>query len=294
MAPHPLTTWNLDPLAILFVAALLGTYFAAIGPLRERFALGDPVARRRVGYFVAGCALLLLIVVSPLDTLARHYLFSAHAVQLFLLITAVAPLLMAGLPEWLVGLLLPLESLREATRGLLFPVIAILAFNGIIIIWHIGPLYEAALRTPWLYDLQLLCILLAGMVDWWPLLTPLDRHTRLANPFQLLYLAVESIPLDLFGVAMLFSRSPFYPTYEHAPRVLGIPALIDQQIAGGIVAIPNNVIDFVLMSVVFFGWIASIDQAQAERERAEADAERAELEAHTLALEAEEQRMAGH
>ncbi len=293
MGWRPLTTWNLDPLAIVFVLALLGAYLVVVGPLRERFALGEPVSRRRIVYFVVGCALLAFTVLSPLDTLARHYLFSAHAVQLFLLITVVAPLLMAGLPEWLVALILPLESLREATRGLLFPVIAILAFNGIIIVWHIGPLFEAALRTRWLYDLQLLCILLAGMVDWWPLLTPLDRHTRLASPFQLLYLAVESVPLDLFGVATLFSRSPFYPTYEHAPRVLGIPALIDQQIAGGIVAIPNNVIDFALMSVVFFGWLASIDRAQAERERTEAEAELAELEARTLAREAEEQPTAG-
>jgi cytochrome c oxidase assembly factor CtaG len=209
-------------------------------------------------------------------------------VQLFLLITAVAPLLMAGTPEWLIALILPLESLREATRGLLFPIVAILAFNGIIIGWHVGPLFEAALRIPWLYDLQLLCILLAGMVDWWPLLTPLDRHNRLANPLQLLYLGVESIPLDLFGIVTLFSRAPFYPTYEHAVRVFGIPALLDQQVAGGIVAIPNNVVDFVLMSVVFFGWWAEMERRQAERERAEAEAELAELEARTLSREAEQ------
>jgi cytochrome c oxidase assembly factor CtaG len=283
-----LTAWNVDPLAIAFVLVLLGAYLAVTGPLRARFHLGEPVSRQRIVLFISGCALLALTVLSPLDTLARHYLFSAHAVQLFLLITAVAPLLMAGLPEWLVALILPLESLREATRGLLFPIIAILAFNGIIITWHVGPLFEAALRTPWLYDLQLLCILLAGMVDWWPLLTPLDRDTRLASPFQLLYLGVESIPLDLFGVVTLFSRSPFYPTYEHAARIVGIPALIDQQVAGGIVAIPNNVIDFVLMSAVFFGWLAQVDRAQAERERAEDEAERAELEARTLAREAEQ------
>src|SRR5690242_4739861 len=223
-----LTAWNPDPLAIAGILVLLGAYLLAVGSLATR--LGREVPRRRIVYFVGGCVALALVVLSPLDTLARHYLFTAHAVQLFLLITVVAPLLMAGLPEWLVGLLLPLESLREATRGLMFPVAAILAFNGIIIAWHIGPLYEAALRTPWVYDLQLLCILLAGMVDWWPLLTPLDQHTRLANPFQLLYLAVESIPLDLFGIATLFSRAPFYTTYEHAPRVLGIPALLEQQI----------------------------------------------------------------
>src|SRR5690348_15735561 len=142
MPTHPSpTAWNVDPLAIAFLIVLLGAYLAVTGPLRERFQLGEPVSRRRLGMFVGGWALLALIVLSPLDTLAPHYLFTAHAVQLFLLITAVAPLLVAGTPEWLIALILPLESLREATRGLLFPIVAILAFNGIIIGWHVGPLF---------------------------------------------------------------------------------------------------------------------------------------------------------
>lgn len=280
-----LTAWTFDPLSVAAILLLLGAYWLAVVPLAQR--LGQTVSRRRIINFVGGCVLLALIVLSPLDTIARHYLFTAHAVQLFLLITVVAPLLMAGLPEWLMWRILPTQAMREATRGLMFPVVAILAFNGIIMAWHIGPLFEASLRNSALYDLQLLCTLLAGMMDWWPLLTPLDGHTRLSNPFQLLYLGVESIPLDLFGLVTLFSRGVFYPTYANAPRLFGLSALTDQQIAGGIVAVPNNVVDFVLMSVVFFGWIASVERAQNERERAQNEVELAELEARTLAREAE-------
>jgi cytochrome c oxidase assembly factor CtaG len=194
---------------------------------------------------------------------------------------------MAGLPEWLIALALPSEELREATRGLMFPIIAVLLFNGIIMAWHIVPLFEASLHNASLYDLQLLCTLVAGMVDWWPLLTPLDGHTRLSNPLQMFYLGVESIPLDVFGLVTLFSRGVFYPTYAHAPRIFNLSALTDQQIAGGVVAVPNNVVDFILMSVVFFGWIAAMERAQNERERAEDEAERVELEARALAIEAE-------
>jgi putative membrane protein len=271
--PVLLTAWNLDPLVIVALLALLGGYLATLGPLRTRFQLGDPVPRRRVVYFVSGVIVLALVVLSPLDTIARRYLFSAHAVQLFLLITAVAPLLLAGMPEWLVARLLLREEWRAATRSLIFPIVAILAFNGIIIGWHITRLYEASLHNPWLYDLQLLCILLAGMIDWWPLLTPMDRHTRLASPFQMLYLGAESLPLDLFGLITIFSRAPFYPTYAAAPRIFGVSALLDQQLAGGIIAVPNNIIDFILMSVVFFGWIARVEAEQQAREQAEVERE---------------------
>jgi len=280
-----LTDWTFDPLAIVAILLLLGAYQLAVGPLARR--LGATTPRRRVVYFVSGCAALALILLSPLDALARQYLFTAHAVQLFLLITVVAPLLMAGLPEWLVALALPTAGLREATRGLMFPIVAVLLFNGIIMAWHIVPLFEASLHNVALYDLQLLCTLLAGLMDWWPLLTPLDGNSRLSNPFQLLYLGVESIPLDVFGLVTLFSRGVFYPTYAHAPRLFELSALSDQQIAGGVVAVPNNIVDFILMSVVFFGWIAATERAQHERELAEHEAELAELETRTLAIEAE-------
>jgi len=289
-----LTAWNFDPIALAFLALLLAGYLAAIGPLRRRLG-EEPVAGRRVASFAAGWALLALTVLSPLDEIGRRYLFIAHAAQLFILITFVAPLLMLGVPEWLTSRLLATEGVRQATRSLLFPVVAILAFNGLILIWHIPQYFEPSLHDLRLHDLQLLCILLAGVVDWWPLLTPLDRDTRLASPMQILYLGAESVPIDLFGFISIFARAPFYETYAHAPRIFGIPALLDQQLAGGIIAVPNNTIDFILMSVAFFGWVARMERAQMEREAAEHEAELAELEAYTLAREAElGQADAGH
>ncbi|HEV2458978.1 MAG TPA: cytochrome c oxidase assembly protein, partial [Ktedonobacterales bacterium] len=120
MRPSP-TAWSFDPLVLAALALLLGAYFAAIGPLRRRLRIDEPVSTRRIAYFVAGWLTVLLTLVTPLDTLGRYYLFGAHTLQLFILTTIAAPLLMLGTPEWLVGLLIPLAALRNATRGLLFP-----------------------------------------------------------------------------------------------------------------------------------------------------------------------------
>ncbi len=51
--------------------------------------------------FAGGWVSLALTIISPLDTLGRYYLFSAHTAQLFIIITLSVPLLMAGLPDWL-------------------------------------------------------------------------------------------------------------------------------------------------------------------------------------------------
>jgi putative membrane protein len=271
------TSWTFDPLMLLFLVLLLAGYGALIGPLRTRFDLGDPVPTGRVASFVAGWAVTAICVISPLDALGRYALFSAHTTELLLLTTLAAPLLMIGIPEWLVWRLLPLRSLRNATRGFLFPICMALAFNVIILIWHIGPLYEDALHSTPLHDLQNIAFLVAGLLTWWPLLTPLDRQTRMSTPFQMIYLGIESLPLDIFGVAAIFAPGVFYATYAHAPRIWNMSPMLDQQIAGALLAVPGNILDIILMSVIFFVWIDRIEQRQRERERAEAERELAEL-----------------
>ena len=264
------TDWNFDPLAILVLALLLGGYLALIGPLGRR--LGEPeLPRPRIVAFVAGWALLALTVISPLDTLARHYLLTARALQVLLITTAVAPLLMAGIPEWVVWRALPVRALRDATRSLLFPLIVVVLFNGLVLVWHIPPLLNASLTNAALHDLSNLSFLLAGLLTWWPLLTPLDRDTRLAAPFQIFYLAAESLPLDIFGIFLMFKSGLVYTIYASAPRLFGISPIVDQQIAGGLLVIPGNFVDLVFMSVAFFGWINRIEQLQREREQAEED-----------------------
>jgi putative membrane protein len=264
--PSPYT-WAFDPAAILFLLALLTAYLVAIGPLRTRFQPEEPVARKQVITFVAGWAILALSVISPLDTLGRYYLFAAHTTQLFIIITAVAPMLMIGLPDTLGRKLLPTRRLREAGRDPLFTVVAIALFNLLILVWHAGPIYEAALHNTGLHDLQLLTFVVAGVLTWWPLLTPADAHGRLSSPLQILYLAAESLPLDVFGVFTIFAIGPFYTTYALAPRLFGLSVIADQQLGGGILAVPGNVIDMIIMSLVFFGWVNQIERLQRERER---------------------------
>ena len=266
--------WTFDPATIVFLIALLAAYLAAIGPLRTRYQPDKPVARQYIVSFVSGWALLALTLISPLDALGRGYLFAAHTLQLFIIITAVAPLLMLGLPDTLGHLLLPTRKLREVGRDPLFTVVAVVLFNMLILVWHAGPYYEAALHSAPLHDLQMLTFLVAGVLTWWPLLTPSDQYGRLAHPMQILYLAAESLPLDVFGIFTLFAAGPFYQTYASAPRVIGwLSVIADQQVGGGILAVPGNIVDIIIMSIVFFGWVNQMERAQREHERRQYAAE---------------------
>jgi cytochrome c oxidase assembly factor CtaG len=102
----------------------------------------------------------------------------------------------------------------------------------------------------------------------------------MSSPLQMVYLALESLPIDVFGIAIIFAPGALYATYIHAPRVTELSALVDQQAAGALLALPGNILDVFFMSVIFFIWIERIEQTQRRRERAEIERE--------LAAEAEQ------
>ncbi|MGE5333979.1 MAG: cytochrome c oxidase assembly protein [Nitrososphaerota archaeon] len=270
-----LTWWNADPVTLALLVGLLGGYALALGPLRARLLPDVAVPRGRIAAYLGGVALLGLTLLSPLDTLGREYLLTARMAQLMILVTFVAPLLMMGLPDELATRLLPVKKWREAAGTPLFVVIAVVAFNTIVLFWQIPRFYELSVQDTLWHDVANLSYLFAGILTWWPLLTPADRRARMASPLQMVYLALESLPIDIFGIAIIFAPAPLYATYVNAPRITGLTAMVDQQIAGGLLALPGNILDIFFMSVIFFVWIERIEQAQRQRERAEIEREMA-------------------
>jgi len=270
-----LTWWNANPVTLGLLVVLLGGYLLALGPLRERLLPGVVVPRGRIVAYLGGVALLGLTLLSPLDTLGREYLLTARVAQLLLIVTFVAPLLMIGLPDELAQRLLPVRSWREAAGTPLFVVIMVLAFNIIVLFWQIPRYFDLAAQDTLWHNVANITYLLAGVLTWWPLLTPADRRGRMSSPLQMAYLALESLPIDVFGIAIIFAPGVLYSVYANAPRITGLSAIVDQQVAGALLALPGNLLDILFMSIIFFVWINRIEETQRQRERAEIEREMA-------------------
>lgn len=250
-----LAAWNWTPSVLIGVAVLVCGYLAAVGPWRARATpTGERVSRIRIVAFLLGACAILMPLISPLDELSDQYLFSAHMVQHLLLTLVAPPLLLIGTPGWLLRPLLHHAFIRRVARVLTTPSVAFVLFNGVFMAWHQPGLYEATLRSETIHIAEHLMFIATGILNWWPVLSPLDELPRLSSPVQILYLFLDSVPMTILGALIVFAPAVLYPTYEVAPRILGLSAMADQEIAGLIMWMPGGMIYLLALSIVFYGW----------------------------------------
>ncbi len=216
--------------------------------------------------FVGGLILMFLSLNGPLHDLSDYYLFSAHMVQHLLLTLAVAPLLLAGTPGWMLRPALRFRWVAAVAGPLTTSRGAFLIFNVTIAIWHVPPLYNTAMAWHSVHIAEHLTFLVAATLMWWPLLSPLPELPRLPYPAQILYCFLMTIPMSVVAACVSLADHVLYPAYSAAPRLWGITPLADQQLGGLIMWVPGGLFFVLVASVVFFKWSASgaDDQAGAQ------------------------------
>jgi putative membrane protein len=236
--------WSV-PVDPLLVAGLMAA--AAVGLVSAR-AQGAERGRWRRSAGVVAALVLAAAWVSPLQTLASHYLLTAHWIQLILVMGVVPPLLLLGLPDR--GFRLP-AWLRGCARVLVHPVSGMIAINAAFVAWHVPGAYELSLRNQELYGLQQLSLLAASLLFWWPIVVPLGDRRVLSRWATLGYILVATIPQTFGGITVALAKHTLYPTYELAPRVFGLGVMTDQQIAGACIALVSKIALFTAFSVIF-------------------------------------------
>ena len=93
MARPPATALNVDPLLLGLVVLAVAAWFWVIRRSNE-----SPSGSRQLA-LGAAVALLVAIWISPLATLAQHYLLAAHLIQVLILMGPVPALLLLALPR---------------------------------------------------------------------------------------------------------------------------------------------------------------------------------------------------
>ena len=256
------SAWDWEPSVVAGCAALAIAYLTAARP---RTAM-------RTALFLSGVLLLLVDLVSPIDTLGDAYLFSVHVLQHFLLALVIPPLWLLGTPPALAESALRHSLLRRCERFLARPAVAWPLGVGCMLVWHIPPLFNAALASDPLHIFQHLSFLVTGTVFWWPILCPMKERRIEALP-AIVYLFSACTACSLLGAALTFTPPGAYPAYFHPSDRLGILPLIrnnwgidpasDQQLGGMLMWVPGCLVYLTAILASVARWHGTPERAPA-------------------------------
>ena len=241
-----LASWRWRPEVVLILATLASVYASGWWRLRE-WGYRELAPGWRLGLYLSGLGAVAVALLPPVDDLA-DVLLTAHMVQHLILMMIAAPLLLLGnpLPTSLWGL--PWRARRALGRLLtrnaplrkvlwaatLMPV-AWLLFVGNLWLWHLPAAYQAALRDPVIHDVEHVAFFGTALLFWWPIVEPAPRlHERIPRGFAILYLLAATGQNTLLSALIALPERVLYPYYEASRSPLGVSALDDQALAGGL------------------------------------------------------------
>ena len=246
---------------------------ALVAALAAAYGIGVRRARRwrreRTALFAAGLLALLGALSAPLEELADARL-SAHMVQHGLLTLVAAPLLAAGAPVTLALRTLRPDARRalaralhaRAVRLLAHPATGWAALTAVTLGTHLTPLYDLALRVPWVHGLEHLAYLAAALLYWAPLVGADPLPVRPGSVGRMAWLMASMPTMGLVG-AWLLSGPLRYDAYA------GPGALADQRAAASIMWTGGSLAMIAATLVLVAGALGAEERRQRRREAIE-------------------------
>jgi cytochrome c oxidase assembly factor CtaG len=264
-AVSPPISWSLEPAVVVGVLTLALVYLrgwrrARATGERHRPGLG------RLALFGGGLLAILAALISPLDGLSDE-LMVMHMLQHILLLDLAPILMILGLNKVLLRpVTRRLQALEHRAGYLMHPAFAVLAYAGLMWLWHLPAMYDVALNHSGIHALEHICFGLAGTLYWWHILSPIRSRMRLGGLGPIMYMVSTKLLVGVLGIVLAFAPHSIYPFYQHHPRYWGLSAGADQSMAGLTMALEQSIVMGIALVWLF---VRMLGESEREAQRAE-------------------------
>jgi putative copper resistance protein D len=254
---------------VIWLVLAEGLYLRALRVLKRR---GVRVPAWQVTAWHVAMALWFGGLLSPVDALGEDGL-AFHMLQHLLIADLAAPLMLVGLRNPVLAFFLPRSvlvplarapRLRGAFRVLRRPLIALPLYALVLYGWHFAVFFEAAVRHPGVHALQHASFIAAGVLVWWPALEPKRRRLR-GELWKIGHILAARFLGMFLGMSFVLIREPVYAgVYGSGERALGLSAVHDQQLAGGMMVVLDILV--MVFALAFF-FLRAGQQHDADEQR---------------------------
>jgi putative membrane protein/putative copper resistance protein D len=287
--------WSADP--FFLTASLVGLALYGWGVVRL-VRRGDAWPVGRTVAFVVGVLSVMLVLCTKLNDYGM-VMFSVHMVQ-HMVISMLSPiLLLLGAPITLALRALPVAARRggKGPRELLLallhswfmriithPAFTIPLFIASLYALYFSPIFDFLMGSKAGHIVMMSHFLAVGLVFFWPIMGVDPGPHRPGYLMRMLELFAGMPFHAFFGIALMMASGPMVETYKNPPASLGIDALADQNMAGGIAWAFSEIPSVLVLLALLFQWYRS-EQRQARRTDRAADRDGdKELEAYNAYL----------
>lgn len=251
-------SWQPYPGVWLFVAGLALGYAVLRRRLPAEPSGEEGLARGHPAWFATGLLLVWAALDWPVGPLGASYLASVHMAQVLVLsLLAPALLLMGTPPRAFRALERRLGSRPVARRGFelaTHPLAALVVYNAVIVATHVPRVLDGLAATQVGMMGMDLAWLTAGLLFWWPVLSPVPDRPWFSWFFKMGYLFLNTVPVTVPYSFLVFADVPLYATYELAPPIPGVSTLTDQQVAGLAMKFGGGLVLWTAITLLFFRW----------------------------------------
>lgn len=260
VAEAVLESWQFDPwpLTLIFLTAIIYIW----GWQKLRRQMPQRFGASRLISFLAGLAVIIIAIASPLDAFAG-LLLVAHMIQHLLLLMVAPPLILYGAPYLPIlrglpsgvlkhgaGPFLSSPGLQKVVRRLTHPLVCLFAFSITSLTWHLPKFYELALSSPFWHEVEHLCFLGAALLFWWPVIQPWPSRAEWPRWAMIPYLFLADFQNTALAAFLIFCDRVVYPSYAVAPRLLNLSPLEDQAAAGAVMWVPGSIVFLIPIGLI--------------------------------------------